>query len=210
MSPILNVPVLILLYTVQTGLEGFDAEGNEMVLQGLIHLCFALGLWEPLVANLSCWITLHVLIKLVGLYCLSWTDSLYTVWVWPNFYWESYCLFRPPRNWGKATHSNRLSCVLVREGMHRIFSLHAIVVIIFVGSGETWLGELFVSLKSIPDKFKSFMKQLIIYQKGYIAECIFTNLKNIYKYYYYYIFALSRCLVQWFQTVALLSNTAVK
>ena len=44
MSPILNVPVLILLYTVQTGLEGFDAEGNEMVLQGLIHLCFALRL----------------------------------------------------------------------------------------------------------------------------------------------------------------------
>ena len=31
------------------------------------------------------------------------------------------------------------------------------------------------------------MKQLIIYQKGYITECIFTNLIYIYYYYYYYI-----------------------
>ena len=30
------------------------------------------------------------------------------------------------------------------------------------------------------------MKQLIIYQKGYITECIFTNLIYIYYYYYYY------------------------
>ena len=30
------------------------------------------------------------------------------------------------------------------------------------------------------------MKQLIIYQKGYITECIFTNLIYIYIYYYYY------------------------
>ena len=28
------------------------------------------------------------------------------------------------------------------------------------------------------------MKQLIIYQEGYITECIFTNLKNIYIYIY--------------------------
>ena len=33
------------------------------------------------------------------------------------------------------------------------------------------------------------MKQLIIYQKGYITECIFTNLIYIYYYYYYYILA---------------------
>ena len=105
--------------------RGFNAEGSEMVLQKLIHLCFALRLWEPLVANLTCWITLHVSIKLVGLYCLSWTDSLCTVCVWPNVYWESYCLFHPPRNWGKATHSYRLSCVLVREGMRCIFFFHA-------------------------------------------------------------------------------------
>ena len=30
------------------------------------------------------------------------------------------------------------------------------------------------------------MKQLIIYQKGYITERIFTNLIYIYYYYYYY------------------------
>ena len=35
------------------------------------------------------------------------------------------------------------------------------------------------------------MKQLIIYQKGYITECIFTNLIYIYIYYYYYYYILA-------------------
>ena len=35
------------------------------------------------------------------------------------------------------------------------------------------------------------MKQLIIYQKGYITECIFTNLIYIYYYYYYYYYILA-------------------
>ena len=178
-----------------------------MVLQELNHLCFALRLWEPLVANLSCWITLHVSIKFVDLYCLSWTDSLCTVCVWPNVYWESYCLFHPPRNWGKATHSYRLSCVFVREGMHRIFFFHANYTSLTsrhcghyqICGKRRDMKWAFRSLRSIPDKFKFFMKQLIIYQEGYIRECIFTNLKYIY--YYYYIFALSCRLVQWFQTV---------
>ena len=46
--------------------------------------------------------------------------------------------------------------------------------------GQRRDSEVFVSLRCIPDKFKFFKKQLIICQKGYITECIFTNLKNIY------------------------------
>ena len=79
-----------------------------------------------------------------------------------------------------------MSCELVRDARHVFRVFHANYTSLTSRHcghhicGKRWDSELFVSLRSITDKFKFFKKQLIIYQEGYTTECIFTNLKYVY------------------------------